>query len=67
MVCITYKITDMGRREELERELEVARKRVEALPETTPEDVVRAWHRELDSISFQLNNLYDDNDIQDQD
>ncbi|MCC8034949.1 MAG: hypothetical protein LIO77_03320 [Rikenellaceae bacterium] len=50
----------MGRREELEKELDAARKRIEALPETTPQEVVKAWHREVDSISFELNNLYDD-------
>ncbi|MCD7970945.1 MAG: hypothetical protein LUF87_11405 [Alistipes sp.] len=50
----------MGRREELERELDEARRRIDNLPETTPQEVVKAWHREVDSISFELNNLYDD-------
>lgn len=50
----------MSRREELERQLEMARQRVDMLPESVPQEVVAEWHRELDSISIELNNLYDD-------
>jgi len=50
----------MGRREELEKELEIAEKRLENIPDNIPEEVVEMWHQEADSISFELNNLYDD-------
>lgn len=51
---------NMSRREELERQLEIAQHRVDTLPEGVPEEVISDWHKELDSISFELNNLYDD-------
>lgn len=50
----------MSRREELERQLELAQHRVDTLPEGVPEAVIADWHKELDSISFELDNLYDD-------
>lgn len=50
----------MGRREELERELEEAQMRIENAPDNTPQDWMDAYHRELDSIQIELNNLYDD-------
>lgn len=51
-----------GRREELEKEIEIAQKRLDDAPADTPEEVLKAWHKELDSLSFELNNLYDDYD-----
>lgn len=53
-------ILTMGRREELERELEEAQLRIENAPDDTPQDWMDAYHRELDSIQIELNNLYDD-------
>ncbi|WP_185154818.1 hypothetical protein [Dysgonomonas sp. 25] len=49
-----------GRREELEKELELAKKRIDEAPKDTPHALIEAWTKELDSISFELNNLYDD-------
>lgn len=50
----------MSRREELEKQLEIAQKSIENAPESTPGQVLELMHRELDSIAFELNNLYDD-------
>lgn len=50
----------MSRRSELEKELEMAQKRIEDAPRDTPETVMELWQKELDSIAFELNNLYDD-------
>jgi len=50
----------MSRREELEREYDIVDKRIKDAPAETPRDVMEAWAKELDSISFELNNLYDD-------
>ena len=50
----------MGRREELEKQLEIAQKRLDEAPEDAPEDILREYRKEYDSIFFELNNLYDD-------
>ncbi|MDR1729174.1 MAG: hypothetical protein LBR52_00725 [Prevotellaceae bacterium] len=52
----------MGRRTELEEELDMVQKRIDNAPENTPEDMKEAWEKELASISFELNNLYDDDE-----
>lgn len=51
-----------GRREELEKEIELVQKRIDEAPQDTPQRILEAWHKELDSLSFELNNLYDDED-----
>lgn len=50
----------MNRREELEKEYAIADKRIREAPQDTPKNVMDLWRKELDSISFELNNLYDD-------
>jgi len=50
----------MNRREELEHEIDIAQKRIDGAPTDTPKYVVDLWKKELDSLSFELNNLYDD-------
>ncbi len=52
----------MSRRAELEEELEIVQKRIDNAPKDTPEDIIEAWTEELDSISFELDNLYDDDE-----
>lgn len=52
----------MSRREELEKEIEIARKRLNTAPLNTPNEVLEAYRNELDSISLELNNLYDDDE-----
>ncbi|WP_197027629.1 hypothetical protein [Prevotella sp. 10(H)] len=52
----------MSRRTELEKEIEIAKKRMDDAPKDTPEDVKEQWIKELDSLSVELNNLYDDNE-----
>ncbi len=52
----------MSRRAELERELDIVQKRIDSAPENTPENIRESWIEELDSISFELNNLYDDDE-----
>jgi len=54
-----------GRREELEKEMEIADNRIKTAPKDTPTEVLDAWIKEYDSISFELNNLYDDEDALD--
>ena len=50
----------MGRREELEKQLEIAEKRISEAAKDTPKDVLENYRKEYDSIAFELNNLYDD-------
>lgn len=52
----------MGRREELELELRIAQAQIDNAPENTPEELVEAMRKEYDSIEFELNNLYDDDE-----
>ncbi len=51
-----------NRREELEKEIEIVQERIANPPAATPKEVVESWAKELDSLSFELNNLYDDDD-----
>lgn len=55
----------MSRRSELEKEIEMAQSCIESAPDDTPLEIMNAWKEELDSLSFELNNLYDDDEIQD--
>lgn len=48
------------RREELEKELEIVQNRINNATSDIPTNVLDDWKKELDSISFELNNLYDD-------
>ena len=50
----------MSRRNELEKELEMAQKRIDDAPKDTPKNILENWIKELDSIAFELNNLYDE-------
>ncbi len=50
----------MGRREELEKELAIAQRRIDEAPADIPEEIMDAYKKELDSIAFELDNLYDD-------
>lgn len=50
----------MSRRIELEKELEIAKKRLDNASKDTPKEILDMWRKEYDSISFELNNLYDD-------
>ena len=54
----------MSRREELEKEIEIVRKRLEDAPEDTPRIIRDDWTKELDSLEFEMNNLYDDDEIE---
>ena len=54
----------MSRREELEHEIELAQQQLDNVTENTPPQVVEQIHQALDSASFDLNNLYDDEEIQ---
>ena len=53
----------MSRRTELEKEVEIARRRLEGAHIDTPEEILDLMREELDSASFELNNLYDDREI----
>ncbi len=53
----------MGRRAELEKEIAILQKRIDHAPADTPKDVMDSWRSAYDDLSFDLNNLYDDDDI----
>jgi len=52
----------MSRREELEKEIVLIKKRMDDSPKDTPHAIVEQYTKELDSLSFELNNLYDDDE-----
>ncbi|MDR3058884.1 MAG: hypothetical protein ACK5KL_13450 [Dysgonomonas sp.] len=52
----------MSRRSELEKEIEIAKKRIDDAPKDTPKEIMEAWIKELDSLSVELNDLYDDDE-----
>jgi len=52
----------MSRRSELEKEVDIAKKRIDEAPQDTPKDVLDVWTKELDDLSIELNNLYDDDE-----
>lgn len=51
-----------NRREELEKEITIADERIKNAPKDTPKEIMEAWIKEYDSLSFELNNLYDDDE-----
>ncbi len=53
-------MTIMSTRKQLEEELKKAKERIDEAPKEVPEPLIKAWKREYDEISFELNNLYDD-------
>lgn len=55
----------MSRRMKLEKEIEIAQNNIEKATPDTPKEVVDAWKKELDSLAFELNNLYDDDELED--
>ncbi|WP_455496584.1 hypothetical protein [Coprobacter sp.] len=55
----------MSRRSELEKEIAIAQSRIDDAPKNTPQEIMEAWIKELDSLSVELNNLYDDNELED--
>ncbi|MCD8194658.1 MAG: hypothetical protein LUD74_08985 [Tannerellaceae bacterium] len=54
----------MSKREALERAVAIARERIDNAPADTPQDVLDTWRTEYDMLSFDLNNLYDYNDME---
>lgn len=52
----------MSRRAELEKELDLAKKNLDEAPKDTPKNVLELWQKEYDSLAFELNNLYDDDE-----
>ncbi len=51
-----------GRREQLEKEIEIVNRRILDAPENTPKEVIDVWRSIYDDLSAELNNLYDDLD-----
>ncbi|MCD8185546.1 MAG: hypothetical protein LUD68_03555 [Rikenellaceae bacterium] len=54
----------MGYREELEKQLEMAEKRLNQATEDTPQEILDHYRKDYDDLSFELNNLYDDPETQ---
>ncbi|MCD8178839.1 MAG: hypothetical protein LUE98_16100 [Tannerellaceae bacterium] len=50
----------MSRRGELEKEIAILDERIKNAPADTPKYVMDAWRLAYDDLSFDLNNLYDD-------
>ncbi len=50
----------MSRRSELEKEIQETEKVINNAPEDTPKEIMNVWRAQYDSLSFELNNLYDD-------
>jgi len=50
----------MSTRIQLEEDLKKAKERIDKAPKDVPQELMKAWKREYDEISFELNNLYDD-------
>ena len=50
----------MSTRKQLEKDVEKAKRRLDNAPEGTPEELLKLWREEYDDLSFQLDNLYDD-------
>ena len=51
-----------NRREQLEKEVKLASDRLSNAPKNTPKEVLNVWRSLYDDLSFELNNLYDDLD-----
>ena len=47
-------------RDELEKDVEAAKKRLENAPVNTPAALIKQWQQEYDYLVFRLDNLYDD-------
>ena len=54
-----------NRRNELEKEIEILQDKIDNPPAATPKEIRELWTKEYDSLSFELNNLYDDDDDND--
>lgn len=52
----------MSRRKELEKEIVLIKKRIDDAPKDTPHELMEQYIKELDSLSVELNNLYDDDE-----
>lgn len=52
----------MSRRTELDKEIVLAKKRIDDAPKDTPKEILEVWIKELDSLSIEQNNLYDDDE-----
>lgn len=55
----------MSRRSELEKEIKITQNCIDSAPANTPNEVIEQWKKQLASLSFELNNLYDDQELQD--
>lgn len=49
----------MNRRSQLEHEVSLAQKRIKEAPKDTPDDIKKLWEEELVNLEFELNNLTD--------
>ena len=56
----TNKKTKVMTRDELEKDVEAAKKRLENAPVNTPATLLKQWQQEYDYLVFRLDNLYDD-------
>lgn len=50
----------MSRRKRLEHEVSLAQKRIKEAPENVPANIREIWEQELVELEFELNNLVDD-------
>ncbi|WP_178300583.1 MULTISPECIES: hypothetical protein [unclassified Bacteroides] len=50
----------MNLRKRMEHEINLAQKRLEEAPESTPLNIKKLWEQELVDLEIELNNLVDD-------
>lgn len=50
----------MNLRKRMEHEINLAQKRLEETPESTPLNIKKLWEQELVDLEIELNNLVDD-------
>lgn len=50
----------MSTRAQLEKDVRVAKERLDNAPADTPAEIMEEWRKEFDDLVFQLDNIYDD-------
>lgn len=53
----------MSRRQMLEEQIEKLQNKIDDMPEDSPYEDVDPLRQRLDELSFELNNLYDDDEL----
>ena len=57
----------MSRRRQLEHEVSVAQERIKKAAKDTPKNILKLWEQELVDLEFELNNMVDDEEDNNED